>query len=457
MHSATFGTTNRRCNIFSFIKKIIGQPRRRGKKTSAKPAIDEKFIIPRANHSIPQDDISINAIKVLKRLQAGGYDAFLVGGGVRDLLLRHTAKDFDIATNARPEQIKKLFRNCRLIGRRFRLAHIHFGRDIIEVATFRGTEATHHTQRQMEAGMIIRDNVYGKLEDDVWRRDFTINALYYNIVDASIIDLSGGFADIKNKILRLIGDPVVRYQEDPVRMLRGIRFAAKLGFQFDPATEQPIATMRDLLEKVPDARLLIEIEKLFHSGHGYNSFTLLRKYQLFEKLFPETSKLLDNNAYPGMQALLETTLKNTDARILDDKPVTPAFLFAALLWHPLQDEVDKLKDSCEHPLQAVEIGMTNVLQRQQQSLLLPKRMTAMVKEIWILQYRLPRRYGKQPLRTLNHPRFRAAYDFMTLRAAIGEVKQELVDWWSAFQYADGETKEKMLQSRHPRPRKAKTE
>ncbi len=376
---------------------------------------------------------------------------------MRDLLLRHTAKDFDIATNARPEQIKKLFRNCRLIGRRFRLAHIHFGRDIVEVATFRGTEATHHTQRQMEAGMIIRDNVYGNLEDDAWRRDFTINALYYNIADASIIDFTGGFADIKNKTLRLIGDPSTRYQEDPVRMLRGIRFAAKLNFQFDPATEQPISAMRDLLEKVPDARLLIEIEKLFHGGHGYNSFILLRKYKLFEKLFPATAKLLDNNAYPGMQALLETTLKNTDSRILDDKPVAPAFLFAAMLWHPLQDEIEKIKDTCEHPLQAVEIAMTKVLQLQQQSLQLPKRMTAMVKEIWILQYRLPRRYGKQPLRTLNHPRFRAAYDFLTLRAAIGEVKQELVDWWTTFQYADLESREKMLQSRAPRPRKAKPE
>lgn len=383
-------------------------------------------------------------MKVLRRLQKAGYSAHLVGGSVRDLLLRHAPKDFDIATDARPEQIRKLFRNCRLIGRRFRLAHILFGREIIEVATFRAAEDNSKNQRsRTQTGMIIHDNIYGDISSDVWRRDFTVNALYYNISDFSIVDYIGGTADIHQKIIRLIGNPVERYQEDPVRMLRAIRFAAKLEFQIHPDTEEPLYNLSHYLEHVAPARLFEEILKLFHNGHGLRSYELLIKYQLFHKLFPSIRELTQENL--ELQRLLVTaTLKNTDARIQQEKPVTPAFLFTAILWHPLQQRIANLVKTDLPLLSALEQAMNEILQQEVKVLAIPKRLTKVVREIWLLQYRLPRRYGKRPFQSLYHPRFRAAYDFLMLRTQIGEVESELGEWWTQFQEVDEITQYKMI-------------
>ena len=390
-------------------------------------------IIPRSEHGVSRSDIGENALKVLYRLKNAGYQAYLVGGGVRDILLGLKPKDFDVATDAHPEQVRELFRNCRLIGRRFRLAHVHFGREIIEVSTFR---ASHNDavdgEGHEEDGRIIRDNVYGKLDDDVWRRDFTVNALYYNIEDYSIVDYVGGLEDIKKRQLRLIGIPEDRYQEDPVRMLRAIRFAIKLGFSIHPVSEQPIRKLAPLLEEIPEARLFEEFLKLFMSGQSEKAYQQLREYGLFAKLFPQTEEFL-NRGDEFIHKLLISAFRNTDTRLAEDKPVTPAFLLAALLWVPVRDLANDHEANGLSEMDAIHLASDAVISHQISSTSMPRRFTHMARDMWALQVRLKNIRGKRPLKLLAHQRFRAAYDFLLLRAEAGENVQELASWWTEFQ------------------------
>ena len=392
--------------------------------------------IPRSEHAISRSLISENALKVLYRLKEAGYAAFLVGGCVRDLMLGREPKDFDVVTEATPEQIKEVFRNARLIGRRFRLAHVHFGREIIEVATFRAKPLA-TTERDDDAdegeGRLLRDNVFGTQEEDALRRDFTVNSLYYNIRDFTVVDYMGGMQDLKKGILRMIGDPATRYREDPVRMLRAIRFAAKLGFSIEPGTAAPIRERGQLLLEVPPARMFEEVIKLFHGGHALATFELLRQYGLFRYLFPltEDSLATEENNFP--RVLVPEALANTDARIAQDKPVNPAFMFAAFLWEPVRQERQRLEAKGMNPHDALQHASERVLREQQRHITIPKRFSMPMREIWDMQSKLLRRHGKHAERLIEHKRFRAAYDFLLLRAHAGEVDKELADWWTRFQ------------------------
>lgn len=370
---------------------------------------------------------------MLYRLKDAGYQAHLVGGGVRDLLLGREPKDFDVATDATPEQVREVFRNCRLIGRRFRLAHVHFGDEIIEVATFRAAHAEPDPDHQTDNGMLLRDNVYGDIEEDALRRDFTVNALYYNIQDFSVIDYAGGMEDLEAGVLRLMGDPETRYREDPVRMLRAVRFAAKLGFVLDQATEDPIWEIGDLLQDVPPARLFEEMLKLFLSGTGAAAFEKLRHYNLFGQLFPDTEAALAQQENEFPHTLVLQGLLNTDERVLSGKPVTPAFLFAVLLWEPVRQRCLALQEQDMAPYPALQQAANEVLDRQLQQVSLPRRFSTPMREIWSLQSRFENTRGKRPQRLIAHPRFRAAYDFLQLRAQAGEEDPTLAEWWRDFQ------------------------
>jgi poly(A) polymerase len=390
-------------------------------------------IIPRSEHVISREAISPNALKVLYRLKNAGYQAFLVGGSVRDLLLGREPKDFDVATDAHPEQVRELFRNCRLIGRRFRLAHVRFGEEIIEVSTFRAAHHVSDIETSSEDGRILRDNVYGSIDDDVWRRDFTANALFYNIEDFSVVDYVGGMADIRAGLIRLIGDPQVRYREDPVRLLRAVRFAVKLGFNIHADTERPIRELAPLLEGIPAARLFEEVLKLFLGGCAEQTFEALRHHGLFGALFPETEAVLgrEENNFPQMLAV--HALRDTDARVADGRPVTPGFLLAALLWPPMHTLAAEHMARGLGEFEAMELAADAVISRQVARTAIPRRFTQMAREIWQMQPRLLRRSGKRPQRLLAHPRFRAAYDFLLLRQRAGEDLQALCDYWTALQ------------------------
>jgi len=421
------------------------------------PVNIQPVTVPRPEHAISRANISSGALQVLYRLKDAGYQSFLVGGGVRDLLLGREPKDFDVGTDARPEQIKELFRSCRLIGRRFRLAHVRVGRDVIEVATFRagydGEAGETAETAQTDEGRILRDNVYGTLEEDAWRRDFTINALYYDIKDFSVVDYVGGLEDLKNGTLRLIGDPEQRYREDPVRMLRAVRFAAKLGFRIHPASEAPLRELGYLLEDIPAARLFEEVMKLFLGGCAVTTFELLRHYDLFRYLFPLTDEALSHEEQGFPITFVARALENTDVRLAEDKPVTPAFLYAALLWEPMRLRMQELMHQGAQVLEAAQIAGNQVVSEQQQYTSLPKRFSFPMREIWMLQSRLERRRGKAPYRMLEHPRFRAAYDFLLLRSEVGEAPKELADWWTNFQELNAGEREKMVESPQPRKRR----
>jgi len=402
-------------------------------------------IIPRSEHSISRANISDNALKVLYRLHKAGFEAFLVGGGVRDLLLGHQPKDFDVATDALPEEVKRVFSNCRLIGRRFRLAHVLFGREVVEVATFRaGHDSGEGEGLQDESGRVIRDNVYGSIEDDALRRDFTVNSLYYNIADFSIHDYTGGMRDLGRGMLRLIGDPAVRYREDPVRMLRAIRFAAKLGFAIDQASEDAIHELGPLLGQIAPARLFDESMKLFLSGHALASYEGLRRHGLFGQLFPRTERALRAEGEDGpTDRLLRQAMENTDRRIDEDRPVTPAFLFAALLWGAVRKEATSVEEE-RAPAEALHVAASDVVASEIDAVAIPKRFRVPMREIWQLQPRFERRRGKRVWQLLGHPRFRAAYDFLLLRAGAGEVDAELAEWWTRIQNVNRSEQEQML-------------
>lgn len=410
--------------------------------------VDSTYIIPRTHHSISKTDISTNALKVLNRLISNGFQAYLVGGSVRDLLLHKAPKDFDVATNATPNEIKNLFRNGRIIGRRFKLVHILFHREIIEVATFRGNEGVDASQQLTnERGMLVRDNTFGSLDEDAWRRDFTINSLYYNVDDSSIVDFTNGVSDVENKLIRMIGDPVVRYTEDPVRMLRAIRFSAKLHFTLAPETEAPFPQISHLITHVSNSRLFDEVTKLYQCGEAETVQKLLIKYGIFEHLCPLTSALLHSD-YP-LNALLGNALQNTDIRIRDNKPVTPAFIFAVLLWFPMIDRSKKLQSSGMDPLPAIEKAMSLVIAEQNKIISIPKRFTQVIREIWLLQYRFSKRLGGRAFNLHQHPRFRAAYDFMALRALASDESMELAQWWTTFQEVDEKAQHKMVEDLTP--------
>jgi poly(A) polymerase len=465
-------------------------------------------IIPRADHTISRSHISPNALRVLYKLRDAGFMAFLVGGCVRDLLIGLEPKDFDVATDALPEQVKRLFRNCRLVGRRFRLAHVFFGRDIIEVATFRAASApsqgeeplpdadpedgeaaelddpqlleaespggeaarvsaaatNYDTNRSFhaadsdtdtdvlaermfdETGRILRDNVYGTIDADVWRRDFTANSLYYNIADFSVWDYCGGVEDVRARKLKLIGDPETRFREDPVRMLRAARFEAKLGFTIDPATAEPIGSLRDLLGGVPPARLFDETLKLFLGGHGQRSFEVLRRRGLLAALLPSVDAYL--RAHPGslVEKLLIQGLRNTDERVQADKPVTPTFLFALLLYGPIAGIIEATPPERWHELGTILDACDLAARQAQTNVAIPKRFSLGVREMFGLQPRLEHPRGRRALRVLEHPRFRAAYDLLILRAQFGLASNEMVEWWTRIQEVSAEERGQMADS-----------
>lgn len=372
----------------------------------------------------------------------------MVGGSVRDLLLGKQPKDFDIATDARPEQVKSAFNNCILIGRRFRLAHVRFGREIIEVATFRAAETKKSKKHRHIAqhGMVVRDNIYGTLVEDVWRRDFTINALYYNIIDFTVVDYCGGMQDLQNKLLRLIGDPEKRYHEDPVRLLRIIRFAAKLNFTIEENSKTPIIKLAPLLLHIPAARLFEEILKLFHNGAAKTVLQLLIDYQLFAFLFPQTDSLLKTSQKAKIEKWLMLTCETTDQRINADKHVSPAFLFASMLWFSYQEKIKHFHTDRQPIVVAKNKAAHDVLTLQIKTISLPHRYKTAIKEIWNLQDRLNHPSAKQAFSLLHHPRFRAAYDFFVLRSKIDHALVETANWWTKLQAEDAETQEKMIEA-----------
>ncbi len=419
-------------------------------------------IIPRQEHCISRKDISDNALKVLYRLNKSGYQAYLVGGGVRDLLLKKQPKDFDIATNATPDEVRQLFRNCRLVGRRFRLAHILFGRDVIEVATFRGHHQTEQEQktpeqentekkdksaRQSDDGMLLRDNVYGFIDEDAERRDFTVNALYYSIDDFTVRDYTDGVKDLQAGIIRLIGDPETRYREDPVRMLRAARFAAKLDMRIEETTAAPIPALAHLLGDVPAARLFEESLKLLQSGYGWKTYRLLSDFNLFSPLFPILDRDLGESRNAKCTQIIEKVLKSTDARIAKNLRINPAFLFSVMLWYPLEARAEeRVIERGLNYYDAFMAAANDILDEQIKTIAIPRRFTAMIREIWLLQLRLISRSGTRAYKLLEQQKFRAAFDFLEIRGEIegGQLK-ELATWWEHFQFEDKEKRHQMVQ------------
>lgn len=399
--------------------------------------INELRVIEPHEHGILREQISHGALETLQGLHAAGYRACLVGGAVRDLLLGVPPKDFDIATDAEPAQIVAVFgRKARLIGRRFQIVHVRFGREIVEVSTFRAdpgaADPEADTRELDDAGRVLRDNVFGSIAEDARRRDFAINGLYYDIADDCVYDYVDGMDDVSACRLRLIGDPDVRYREDPVRMIRAARIAAKLGLTIDEPARPP-RELVGLLADVPAARMFDEVLKLLMNPAGPRVYEMLREYGLFTPLFDQTAAVLDSPAGAASESLIVQAITNTAARIEVGKPVTPAFLFAALLWPAVREHAAELERGGVPPAPALASAQSEVVGHQVQRVAIPKRFSIPMREIWQLQPRFHRRRGKQPSRLIAHPRFRAAYDFLLLRAAVGEVDQELADWWTMAQ------------------------
>jgi poly(A) polymerase len=440
------------------------------------PALEQApRVIARADHVISRSKLSPNAMRVLYRLRDAGFQAFLVGGCVRDVMLGREPKDYDVATNALPDEVRQLFRNCRLVGRRFRLAHVLFGREVVEVATFRASSAPSPSEEPLadadpeegeapevdedadlegaplervldEHGRILRDNAYGTIDEDVWRRDFTVNALYYNVADFSVWDYVGGADDLAAHRLRLIGDPETRYREDPVRMLRAARFEAKLGFHLDPATAEPLPRLRYLLAGVPAARLFDEVVKLFLTGHGERSLAVLRERELLEILLPDVDAYLRQHPGSLVEQLLLQGLRNTDARVAVDKPVTPVFLLALLLYGPIARHIESLPPQRWHEISAILEACDRALRDASARVTIPRRIALGVRDMFALQPRLEQPRGRRALRLLEQPRFRAAFDLLLLRAERGLASPEVAQWWTRLQEATGEERERLLEA-----------
>jgi len=420
--------------IKRFIRRVLGL----GEKGPLRVAGDQ--------HRLVRARISPAALKVCDTLGAHGFAACIVGGAVRDLLLGITPKDFDVATEARPEQVKPLFRRAFVIGRRFRLVHVMQGSETVEVSTYRAAipdVAGDDAQSRLldETGRVLRDNVFGNQEEDARRRDFTINALFYDPSTGQLIDYHGGLADLKKRVLRMIGDPETRYREDPVRMLRAVRLAGKLGLSIESATRAPIRRLAALLEQVPPPRLFDEMLKLLLSGHASVCLRQLREEGLHKGVLPLLDVILDQ---PLGERFVTLALAQTDERMLASKSVSPAFLFAALLWHEVLAAWKVRQKRGEPPVPALESAMDEVLDVQCEMLAITRRLTATMREVWTMQPRFEHRSGQRALRLLESPRFRMAYDFLALRAASGEVPAELEAWWRAFQSGDTETRRAML-------------
>ncbi|MFT5481863.1 MAG: poly(A) polymerase [Halieaceae bacterium] len=434
-----------------------------------------RTVVQRADHPISRRNISDSALKVMSRLRQGGHESFLVGGAVRDLYLGGQPKDFDVATDATPEQVHELFRNSRIIGRRFRIVHVRFGREIIEVTTFRGHHdaetlptATRDDKRgrrkdrestalQSDSGMLLRDNVFGNVEEDALRRDFSVNALYYNPRDFTVHDYAGGIDDLERQTIQIIGDAEQRYREDPVRMLRAARFAAKLGFTLSDDTASPIPDLGPLLTDVPAARLFDEVLKLFMAGTGQETFAQLQRFKLIGPLFPALGRLLAQGDEFASE-LCDLALASTDRRIREEKPVTPAFLFAALLWPEVNRLHQQYQSEGDPPVPALHRAAQDAIEEQMQHTTIPRRFSTVMREIWDLQLRLPKRTGKRAEQVFEHKRFRAAYDFLLLREEAGENMEGLGQWWTEFQkgrtppvHREPEPRRRRPRNRKPRP------
>ncbi|MEQ1532520.1 MAG: polynucleotide adenylyltransferase PcnB [Sideroxydans sp.] len=420
--------------IKKLIKRVFG-------KSPKVRSVGAAQVIPFEVHGVSRDGISFGARRVTDGLQAAGFQAYVVGGAVRDLMLDKHPKDFDVATDATPEEVRRVFRRARIIGRRFKLVHVMFGEETVEVSTFR--RAIEAEEAETDAhGRILRDNEFGDQEQDAARRDFTANALFFDATTQEIFDYHNGYADIRANTLRMIGDPVVRYREDPVRMLRAVRLSAKLGMKLDAATAAPIAKMKGLLSNVPEARMFDEMLKLLLSGHALECIKKLRQMELHHGMLPMLDVILEQ---PMGEKFVMLSLQNTDQRIEQEKATSPAFLFAALLWHEVLSTWNTLKEKGEEgPIAAMHTAMDEVLARQRAQLAIPRRYDTVMKEIWLLQPRFDQRSGQRPLRLLALPRFRAAYDFMLLRCESGEVDVELGAWWEEFQHANDEQRADML-------------
>ncbi len=412
-------------------------------------------VIPFKDHGVARGQISSCALSVTDTLQAKGFAAFVVGGAVRDLLLKREPKDFDVATNATPDEVRGLFRRSRIIGRRFQIVHVMCGRETVEVSTFRAghdtsgkdsdSESSNSTDSEKgktdEHGRILRDNVFGNQQQDATRRDLTINALFYDPATQQVHDYHGGVADLKKKRLRMIGDPVQRYREDPVRMLRAVRFAAALDFEIDAATRKPIRELADLLSNVPPARLFEEMLKLLLSGHAVETVKRLRRDGLHGGLLPLLDVILEQ---PLGERFVMLALKNTDTRIRGEKGVSPAFLFATLLWHEVLAAWKSIEAGGVPAIPALYKAMDQVMQMQAEKLAIPRRFGGDMKEIWAMQPRFEQRSGRRPYRLLELPRFRAGYDFLLLRCESGELDKEIGEWWTRFQDANEAERERML-------------
>ena len=406
------------------------------KKKSSRSAHIFKDVVTQEYHGINHRDLSHGSLRVIEVLQHAGFEAYLVGGGIRDLLLGKHPKDFDVATSAKPVEVQKLFRKARIIGRRFQIVHVRMGPEIIEVTTFRGSAENSHLQQANASGMLVRDNVFGSVEDDAVRRDFTMNALYYDPSNHEILDFVSGYDDLEDGMIRIIGDPETRYREDPVRMLRAVRFVGKLGLQLEADTAEPIRCLAPLLRDVSPSRLFDEILKLLQAGHGQATFPELVKYDLLRPLFPQTEALLGEADDLHHQHLIDLALLNTDTRLNEGKSVTPAFLYAALHWPQVQHRWEELEAEGHRRTQALTIACSETLDFNQQFIAIPKRFSITIREIWELQMKLEKRHGRRPDSTLEHPRFRAGYDFLLLRERSGEIRGGLGEWWTQYQIAD---------------------
>jgi poly(A) polymerase len=434
--------------INKIIRKILGKPIKKAITSQDAKTLQPKKISLKVHH-IDQKLISPNALKVTQTLQQAGYKAYIVGGAVRDLLLDIKPKDFDVATNATPDQVQALFKKSRVIGKRFQIIHVTFynnsshSRDrmeIIEVSTFRAllVETGKHIAN---SGRVISDNVWGSQSEDATRRDFTINAMYYDPSTQVVLDYHGGMADIEARVLRMIGDPASRYREDPVRMLRAVRFAAKTGFTLEPNTLAPIAQSAPLIHDVPGARLFDEMLKLLMSGHAWSSMTKLREVGLDQGLLPMLDVILEQSDQTSFAKL---ALDRTDERILQGKSISPGFLFAALLWHQVEQQWKRNSQSSKPSIVALNEAIDEVLSAQREVFAIQRRFEADMREIWSLQPRFEKRLGKMPYRLLESVRFRAGYDFLCLRCQVGELPLSLATWWENFQNGSIEEQEKLL-------------
>lgn len=411
------------------------------------PAVRGPQRIARDKHGIDRRNVSRHAIKVCEVLRQHGYQGYIVGGAVRDLIVGLEPKDFDVATDATPEQVRPLFRRARIIGRRFQLVHVVFGQEIIETSTFRAPAT--QEQETDEHGRILRDNVFGNQEQDAVRRDFTMNALYYDPHTEEVIDYHQGVADLKKRQVRMIGDPATRYREDPVRMLRAVRFAAKLNGTIDPATRQPIETMASLIDNVPASRLFDEMLKLLTCGHAMDCLRQLREDGLHHGLLPLLDVVLEQ---PGGERFVELALERTDSRVRAGKSISPSFLFAALLWQQVELRWKQLRAEGEHNVPALAKAADSVLDEQTEKLAIQRRFSSDMREIWFMQPRFERRMGKTIYRMIEQPRFRASCDFLQLRAAAGEFDSVLAQWWMDLANGDDATRADMIEALAHLPR-----